>query len=65
LQNDPVEIKNLFGLGSPETSAKQQELMGEMLDWMMRAQDPLPFPRTRYILKQDSKNYWHGKAKPR
>jgi hypothetical protein len=62
LQSDPAEIKNLFG--KPELAAKQQELMGEMLGWILRAQDPLPYPHTRYIIKKDKRNYWHGTVEP-
>lgn len=53
---DPVELKNLYGL--PEHSAKQTELLEEMLAWVLKVQDPLPYPRRRYQFKRDPRNYY-------
>lgn len=48
---DPVEMDNRFG--RPEHAAIQQELMAELLTWLLRTQDPLPLPRRRYVLKRN------------
>jgi len=50
LANDPVEIHNLFG--EPAYATIQQELMAEMLTWLVKTQDPLPLPRKRYVMKR-------------
>ena len=39
-------------------SARQAEMMAELLTWTLRAQDPLPHPRRRYKFKSDPRNYW-------
>ncbi|MEM7034431.1 MAG: sulfatase-like hydrolase/transferase [Chloroflexota bacterium] len=56
LQEDPVELNNLFG--QPEVAHIQQTLMASLLTWVMRVQDPLPLPRTRYVMKTEPRNYW-------
>ena len=60
LAEDPSEIDNLYG--ESEAVVIQQELMAELLTWMLRTQDPLPLPRRRYVMKRDPHNYWspHG-----
>jgi arylsulfatase A-like enzyme len=56
LREDRAELRNLFGC--PEVAVKQQELVQDLLTWMLRVQDPLPLPRRRYVLKRDERNYW-------
>jgi arylsulfatase A-like enzyme len=60
LASDPAEMHNLYG--NPEYAAKQQELMAELLSWVLRAQDPLPYPRSRYRVKTAPRNYFQGKG---
>lgn len=55
LEQDPMELNNLYG--QPEFSAKQMELLEEMLAWALKVQDPLPYPRRRYKFKRDPRNY--------
>ena len=50
LADDPVEMNNRFG--QPAVAAIQQELMAELLTWLVRTQDPLPLPRKRYVMKR-------------
>jgi arylsulfatase A-like enzyme len=56
LSCDPAELHNLYS--QPEAAAKKAELLEEMLTWLMRIQDPLPLPRTRYVMKRGPHNYW-------
>jgi arylsulfatase A-like enzyme len=56
LGEDPVELRNLYG--QPEVAAIQGELLADLLAWTLRAQDPLPLPRRRYVMKTDPRNYW-------
>ena len=56
LAEDPGELTNLFG--RPEHAAIQSELLADLLAMTIRAQDPLPLPRNRYIMKTDPHNYW-------
>lgn len=56
LENDPVELVNLYG--SPDTKDIERELLAELLAWSLRAQDPLPLPNLRYKPKFDKHNYW-------
>jgi hypothetical protein len=56
LEADPVELDNLYG--RPEWAAVERELLAELLAWTLRAQDPLPLPRKRYVMKTDPRNYW-------
>jgi arylsulfatase A-like enzyme len=64
LADDPVELVNLYG--RPEHADLQRELLADLLAWTLRAQDPLPLPRHRYIMKTDPRNYWapYRGAKP-
>lgn len=56
LDEDPVELEDLYG--RPEVVEVQMELLEELLAWSLRAQDPLPLPRRRYVMKTDPRNYW-------
>lgn len=61
LKDDPVELRNLFD--DPQAAAARQEMMGELLVWMLRAQDPLPplaanQAGRRYVMKRNPHNYW-------
>ncbi len=56
LIEDPAELNNLFD--EPSVVAVQKELMSDLLTWMLRTQDPLPYPRKRYVVKRDKRNYW-------
>jgi len=56
LARDPFELTNLYG--DPDHADVQLELSTELLTWMLRAQDPLPLPKDRYIMKTDPRNYW-------
>lgn len=60
LAKDPAEIKNLFG--NKNYTAKQMELLQDMMTWELRMQDPLPLPHPtkarHYGFKRDPKNYW-------
>ena len=56
LEADPIELDNLFG--EAELAEVQQDLLAELLAATLRAQDPLPMPRNRYVYKSDSRNYW-------
>ncbi len=56
LERDPVELDNLYGrAGYGEV---ERELLADLLAWTLRAQDPLPLPRRRYVMKTDPRNYW-------
>jgi arylsulfatase A-like enzyme len=55
LAADPFEMQNLFG--QPGCEEKQMELLEEMLQWVLKVQDPLPYPRRRYAFKRDPRNY--------
>jgi hypothetical protein len=56
LAEDPAETENLYG--RPEVARVQGELVADLLAWTLRAQDPLPLPRRRYVMKTDPRNYW-------
>jgi hypothetical protein len=56
LEADPVELNNLYG--DPEFVEVERALLAELLAWTLRAQDPLPLPRRRYVMKTDPRNYW-------
>ena len=56
LADDPVEVNNLFYNESfNEIKAK---LIEDLLRWSLRAQDPLPYPGRRYVVKTDKRNYY-------
>jgi arylsulfatase A-like enzyme len=56
LEEDPVELDNRYG--DPELVEVERSLLAELLAWTLRAQDPLPLPRRRYVMKTDPRNYW-------
>jgi hypothetical protein len=56
LSADPLELDNMYG--RPEVSDIQLEMLEELLAWTLRAADPLPPPRRRYVAKRDPRNYW-------
>jgi len=56
LSRDPVELNNLYD--NPEYKDVQLEMLAEVFAWSLRAQDPLPLPRRRYIMKTNPRNYW-------
>ena len=56
LARDPAELENLYD--DNEYSEVQQEMLAELLAWTLRAQDPLPFPKVKYVVKTDPRNYW-------
>jgi hypothetical protein len=60
LKQDPTEIHNLFG--KAEFAPQQMELLGDMMAWELRTQDPLPLPHPtpnrHYGFKRDPENYW-------
>ena len=53
---DPSEINDLFK--DKRYLTKKIELLQDMMAWELRAQDPLPLPRQRYIYRGDKHNYW-------
>jgi len=54
--DDPAELRDLYG--KPEAATVQNQLVAELLALTIRAQDPLPYPRRRYVMKTDPRNYW-------
>ncbi|UQZ81168.1 Arylsulfatase [Paenibacillus konkukensis] len=42
LADDPLELHNLFG--QPQAREAELELLRELAVWMMRSEDPLPYP---------------------
>jgi arylsulfatase A-like enzyme len=56
LVKDPVELKNLYDDGS--VSEVRNQMLADLMAWTLRAQDPLPLPRNRYVMKTDPRNYW-------
>ena len=56
LEEDPIELFNLFG--TPACVQIERQLLADLLAWTLRVQDPLPYPRIRYQFKRDSRNYW-------
>lgn len=56
LTKDPVELKNLYD--DREFAVIKQQMLVDLMAWTLRVQDPLPLPRSRYIMKTDPRNYW-------
>jgi arylsulfatase A-like enzyme len=56
LAEDPAELNNLYE--SAKAGAVRNELLADLLAWTLRAHDPLPLPRKRYVMKNDARNYW-------
>jgi len=53
---DPYEVDNLYGRA--EHAQVQSDMLGRLLAWTIRSQDPLPYPVGRYIYKRDQHNYY-------
>jgi len=49
-------LDNIFD--RPEHAAVRSQLLADLLAWTLRAQDPLPLPKDKYIFKTDPRNYW-------
>lgn len=49
LAPDPAELRNLFG--DPSAREMEEDLMRELMKWTLRAQDPLPYPQRRYVMR--------------
>ena len=45
-------------LQKPEAAEVQSEMLADLLAWTLRAQDVLPLPVRRYVVKTDPHNYW-------
>lgn len=56
LARDPLELANRYD--DPACTDEQRSLLAELLAWTLRAQDPLPYPKDKYIMKTDPRNYW-------
>jgi len=56
LSVDPMELNNLYN--RPRYSEVQMSMMQKMLEWILRVADPLPYPKDKYVMKTDSRNYW-------
>ncbi len=56
LARDPFELTNLYD--DPDYANVQCRMLTDLLVWALRAQDPLPLPKDRYIMKTDPRNYW-------
>jgi arylsulfatase A-like enzyme len=56
LSQDPRELTNLYD--KPEWNAIQRELLELLLVWTLRVSDPLPYPKDKYVMKTDPRNYW-------
>ena len=54
ITDDPLELNNLFG--SPQAREAELELLRELAVWMMRSEDPLPYPGS-YSYKRGPRNY--------
>ncbi|MGD8240248.1 MAG: sulfatase-like hydrolase/transferase [Armatimonadota bacterium] len=56
LAEDPAEVDDRYD--DPKAASIRQELLADLLAWTIRTQDPLPYPRHRYVYKGDRRNYW-------
>lgn len=56
LAMDPFELDNL--IGQEMHLDTERYMLHELLTWTLRAQDPLPVPRSNWIPKCHPKNYW-------
>ena len=56
LAEDPMELNNLYE--DPRYIDVQREMLAELLMWTLRTQDPLPYPKDKYMVKEDSRNFW-------
>ena len=55
LSADPAELRNLYD--DPSFTQRKTSLLEELGMWLIRLQDPLPVPRTRYKFTQHENNY--------
>ncbi len=62
LVQDPGELQNLYGRRN--VAEIQQQLLADLMAWILRIQDPLPLPRRRYVMKTDPRNYWSPYRQP-
>jgi hypothetical protein len=60
--NDPAELRDCFD--DTACAGVQMELMKDLLAWSIRAEDPLPFPRSRYVVKTDHRNWYSTWQRP-
>ena len=58
LINDPSETDNLFY--DKKYTGLKACLVEDLLRWTLRVQDTLPYPRKRYVVKIDKKNYYNN-----
>lgn len=56
LVQDPLELENKFE--NTEFEKIQAEMIAEMATWLLRVQAPLPYPKGKYRMKTDPRNYW-------
>lgn len=56
LKDNPLELENFYD--KPEHSETQHKMLAELLMWTLRASDPLPLPKDKYIIKTNPRNYW-------
>jgi len=56
LDADPLETKTC--LTNPQCAPVRAQMAEKLLAWCLRAQDPLPLPRSRYTYKGAAHNYW-------
>jgi arylsulfatase A-like enzyme len=56
ISEDPVELTNLSG--KSEHREIELNMLNELALWMIRTEDPLPFPANKYIRKANPRNYW-------
>ncbi|MCC2684316.1 MAG: sulfatase-like hydrolase/transferase [Paenibacillaceae bacterium] len=56
VKEDFLELNNLYNKAGCEDI--QREMLAELLTWTLRMQDPLPYPRVKYVMKTDPRNYW-------
>ncbi|CAG7636860.1 Arylsulfatase [Paenibacillus solanacearum] len=54
ISDDPLELNNRAG--QSETLETELDLLSELAVWMMRSEDPLPYP-AGYSYKKDPRNY--------
>jgi arylsulfatase A-like enzyme len=57
LKNDPSEIKDLWN--EPKYKSQKENLLSELLRRTIRFQDDYPYPRNRYVMKKDPRNYFY------
>lgn len=57
LKDDPSEIRDLWN--KPEYKDHQETLIKELLRRTIRYQDDFPYPRRRYVMKKNPRNYYY------